>query len=123
METSKAGHIVWFEVIGQDSAKLQAFYGELFNWKIDNESMPGYGLTASEQTTMPGGVGSSPGGGSWATFYVQSDDIEASVARANQLGGSTLVPPNPLPSGDLLAMIKDPEGHIVGLFQCKPEQG
>ena len=26
--------VAWFEVVGQDGAKLRRFYGDLFDWKI-----------------------------------------------------------------------------------------
>ena len=35
--------VVHFEVLGQDAAKLQKFYGEAFGWKIEPGKPPTYG--------------------------------------------------------------------------------
>ena len=118
MET-KAGNVVWFEVIGKDAKGLQSFYNQLFGWtlKDDPNAPPGYGLAQPEQTGLPGGIGASPSGGDWATFYVQVDDIDATLKIVGAQGGKTVQPPMTMPDGDKIAMLSDPEGHVIGLFQ------
>src|SRR5687768_10643162 len=102
--------VVWFEVLGTDGDKLRRFYADLFGWKIDANNPMQYGMvdTGTKQG-IPGGVaaaakGMRPG----VTFYVAADDLQASLARAERLGGKTVLPPLQLPDGPAIAMFSDP---------------
>ena len=111
------GNVVWFEVMGGDNRALQAFYGSLFGWKF--EAAPGvgdYGIVHTDEG-IPSGVGQAPMGPGWTTFYVQVDDIEATLAQAEERGAKRLMPPTQLPDGATISVVADPEGHPVGLFQ------
>ena len=47
------------------------------------------------------------------TFYVEVEDPAAYLARAEKLGGKTVVPPTEIPkSGLTFAFFADPEGHV-----------
>jgi predicted enzyme related to lactoylglutathione lyase len=113
--------VVWFEVLGKDGAKLQRFYGELFGWKIDADNPMKYGMVdTGEKKGIPGGVGTVfEGTKSWATFYVESADLEGSLSRAEKLGGKVAMPPRRLPDGMSIAFFEDPEGHLIGLVKEK----
>ena len=50
-----------------------------------------------------------------ATFYVQVDDIHASLAKAGELGGETVVPVTDIPGMATFAQFKDIEGNVIGL--------
>ncbi len=109
--------VVWFEVLGKDGDKLQRFYAELFGWKVDVNNPMKYGMVdTGSKKGIPGGIGT-PGNGMrpWVTFYVASDDLAGSLARAGKLGGKTVVPPQKLPDGLSIAAFEDPEGHVIGL--------
>ncbi len=111
--------VVAFEIRGKDSKRLQDFYRELFNWKIDvNEalgvgrSQPGIGPPAEGI----GGVflqGDTPG----VSVYVQVADLRASLEKAELLGGKKVLDPIDLPAGPTIARIQDPEGNFIGLVQ------
>ena len=108
----------WFEVTGKDGPGLQRFYAKLFDWKVsDTGDGSGYGLVAAEEKGIAGGIGASQDGGPGAvTFYVEVDDLDTYLAKAEKLGGTTLVPPTELPNFGLsFAFFADPEGHMVGL--------
>jgi predicted enzyme related to lactoylglutathione lyase len=112
--------VVWFEVLGEDGAKLQRFYGELFNWKIDAANPMKYGMvtTGEPKRGISGGVGTIfPGTKSWVTFYVRSQDVTKTLAAAEKLGGKILMPRKELPAGPPIGMFQDPEGHIIGLVE------
>jgi len=112
-----ANPIVWFEVIGQDADKMKAFYGKLFGWTFNNlPEMGGYGLV-NDASPVAGGIGQAPEGPGWTTFYVQVDDLEATVATAREDGGKVLMPPMTLPEGGTIAVFADPEGRPVGVMQ------
>lgn len=107
---------MWFEVAANDREAMKGFYSGLFDWKLtDLEAMPYTSIDAGEQG-IPGGIGQAPEGqGGHVTFYVEVDDVGAGLAKANELGGSTVMEPTPIPSGEI-ALFADPEGHVVGLM-------
>jgi predicted enzyme related to lactoylglutathione lyase len=53
----------------------------------------------------------------YVTFYAQVDDLAAYLAKAESLGGKTMLPPMPVPGVGSIAMFTDPENHIIGLFK------
>ena len=72
--------VMWFEVLGNDGAKLQQFYGSLFGWTFDVIQPINYGVTnMSGGRGIPGGIGQTfPGTRSWTTFYIETTDVTAS---------------------------------------------
>ena len=51
------------------------------------------------------------------TGYVRVADINAVLARAVELGGSVIMPRFSPDGVAWLALVADPEGHIVGLSE------
>ena len=110
--------VVHFEILGQNHETLQQYYRDLFEWKIENMSpeMP-YGVveSAEGEVGIGGGIGASPDGAARLTFYVQVEDIDASLTRAVELGGKTVAEPMTIPGVVTFALFEDPEGNLVGL--------
>ena len=48
--------------------------------------------------------------------YVATDDVQASLAKAESLGGKTLVPKTEIPKIGWFGIFADPTGNKVGLF-------
>jgi predicted enzyme related to lactoylglutathione lyase len=118
--------IVHIEVAAADPAATSAFYQELFGWKITAQPFDGgmvYHMFES-QPNLGGGfpqVGSGPNGESGfkpgdIVFYVATDDIEASLAKAEALGGRTLLGKTEIPGMGWFAHFADPTGNRIGLF-------
>jgi predicted enzyme related to lactoylglutathione lyase len=115
-----ANPVGWFEVVGKDGAKLRSFYGGLFDWQIaGTDGGMDYGVVAAAEKGIAGGIGaSSDGGTGHVTFYVEVDDPAAYLAKAEALGGRTIAPPMEIPNFNLtIALLADPEGHVVGLMK------
>jgi predicted enzyme related to lactoylglutathione lyase len=111
--------VVHFEVIGRDGAALQRFYADLFDWKVDANNSMNYGLVEKEEHGIPGGIGG-PGPDGYpghVTFYVEVEDIAATLAQAERLGGKTIFGPETIMEGLVLGQFTDPEGHVIGLTQ------
>jgi len=107
--------VVHFEVAGKDLGKLQQFYGELFGWKTEQvEGEMPYALVEKEDGGIGGGIGETPDGNGHVTFYVDTDDPQATLDKAERLGGTTIMPVTELPQVTI-ALFADPEGHVVGL--------
>jgi predicted enzyme related to lactoylglutathione lyase len=110
--------VVWFEVVGTDGNALRRFYADLFGWQAQiAEGDKNYGMVAPANGGIGGGLGQSQDGGpGHVTFYVEVDDPAAYLARAEKLGGTTVVPPTEVPSYNLtFAYFTDPQGHLIGL--------
>jgi len=109
--------VVWFEVMGKNPETMQQFYGGLLGWQLNFDNPMKYAMLNTEEGKIGGGVGVSEEGG-WSTFYLAVDDIQAHVAKAEALGGSVRLPARQMPDGDWIAVVTDPEGNAVGLFQA-----
>jgi predicted enzyme related to lactoylglutathione lyase len=109
--------VVRFEIGASDHHSLVRFYGELFGWDLQTVS-EGYTVVDTRGGTgVIGGIGRSNTGEPWATFYVEVDDLQASLDRAEALGGRTAMPVVELP-GMAFAMFDDPDGLLVGLMRA-----
>jgi len=116
--------VVHFEIIGKDGEKLQSYYSELFGWEIDSSNPMKYGIVPREGNVTPegigigGGVATGPDGyEGHLTFYIEVPDIEASLARAESLGGTRVMGPDQVMEGLEVGQFTDPEGHLVGLVK------
>jgi uncharacterized protein len=109
--------VVHFEIGCRDAKAASRFYREVFNWSVTDE-----GDSVSIDTgTAPNDIGghinsreSEPY--NYTIFYVEVDDIEEAVLKVEALGGKTLLPILPIPSGRF-TWIQDVEGNTIGLFQ------
>jgi hypothetical protein len=107
-----------WEIGAKDAKKVQDFYANLFDWKINTNNPMNYGtVDTGGQGGINGGIMQNPQGHSYVTFYVQVDDLQAYLDKAVSLGGKALVPPTPIPNIGSFAFFGDPEGNIIGLFK------
>lgn len=111
--------VIHWEIGGNDSKKLQTFYSNLFDWKIDANNPMNYGMaTTGGEGGINGGIGSTGEDKKpYVTFYVQVDDLQAYLKRAESLGGKTVVPPTEIPNVVTFALFTDPEGNRIGLVK------
>ena len=114
--------VVHFEIGCRDSAKTSEFYTTLFVW--NTQAM---GPAMMINTGSPAGIqghmtqlGHEPF--HYTIFYVQVEDIEESLKKAEGLGGKTLVPKVDIPTGSF-AWFADPEGNTVGLWKPTTPMG
>lgn len=110
--------VVHFEVVGRDAEALKRFYGQAFDWRIESV-MPEYAMVhPGGEGGIPGGIGAAPGGqAGHVTVYVQVDDLDAALARIEELGGHRVAGPMDVPDGPSIALFADPEEHLVGLVK------
>ena len=108
-----ANPVVHWEVSGKDQKKLQEFDSALFDWKIDvHEEMAG------QEGGIGGGIaGNRPRASLGVTFSVQAEDLQASLDKAESLGGKAVMPPADIPGVGSFAMFQDLEENAIGLFK------
>ena len=116
--------VVHFEITGRDGEQLQSYYSELFGWDIDANNEMKYGTisrdgnTNSEGVGIGGGIATGPEGyEGHVTFYVEVPDVEASMAKAESLGGTRMMGPEEVMPGLTIGLFTDPEGHVIGVIQ------
>jgi predicted enzyme related to lactoylglutathione lyase len=108
--------VVFFEIGCEDRARTGRFYADLFGWKVQPN-----GPASTIDTGSPKGIqghinslGHEPR--HYAMFYVEVEDLQASLDKAVALGGKVLVKPIKIPTGSF-AWFADPEGNTVGLLK------
>jgi uncharacterized protein len=112
------GQVMHLEVVGKDGKALQRYYGDLFGWGIDTNFPGGYGMTSHDETGIVVGIGSTPDGSAGhVTGYVRVADINATLAKATSLGGSVVMPKFSPDGSAQLALVADPEGHVIGITE------
>jgi uncharacterized protein len=114
--------VVHFEVGAAEDGPLVAFYGELFGWGL--QGFPGGGYTMIDTRGgygINGGIGKSETGQPWSAFYVETDDLQATLDKANSLGGRTVMPVTDFGGAVTIAMFSDPDGLLIGLVRAPAE--
>lgn len=112
-----ANVVNYFEIGSPDAQAARAFYGGLFGWEFGEPAMPAqYSMIEQDK----GGLWdtSAMGGTSWAIFYVQVDDVQAALDRAQELGATVAVPL--VDNGRIeFAHLVDPHGSRFGIWRPK----
>lgn len=111
----------WVDLATSAPDAARAFYGALFGWtfEIGGPETGGYTYAFVDGAVVAGIIGNSPNSGvtdRWFT-YLATSDADATVARVAEAGGTVAVAPRDV--GDLgrMALIGDPGGGEVGLWQ------
>jgi predicted enzyme related to lactoylglutathione lyase len=117
-EAEMADRVIHFEILGRDQKTLQKFYGDLFGWTFNTDNPDGYGIAPGDEAGVSVGVGNArDGSGGHVTGYVAVKDIDAALASAERLGGRVIMPKMSPGPDSVIALVADPEGHVVGLTQ------
>jgi uncharacterized protein YndB with AHSA1/START domain/predicted enzyme related to lactoylglutathione lyase len=117
------GTFCWNELLAVSPGNAAKFYTQLFGWKT--EAMPGgmpYTLF-KQDGEMVGGLMGRPHEQvppHWLA-YVKVENVDASAKKASDLGAKTIMPPTDIPTVGRIAVIQDPEGAPLGLFQPAKE--
>ncbi len=117
-------NIVHIEIPTLNADESGNFYSQLFGWKIT--SVPEMNYTLFEPEEGPGGgftmVGEDTKIGD-VLIYVDSDDIEADLMKAENLGGKVLVPKSEIAQVGWYAVFTDPSGNLIALYKdLHPQQ-
>jgi predicted enzyme related to lactoylglutathione lyase len=108
----------WFEVLGADAGRSQAFYAELFGWDVPRGNA--YGLVGpGADHGIGGGIGAG-GDTRWATVYASVEDVEAALARAEALGATRVYGPNQVDDHTETGAFRDPAGNVFGVYHHGP---
>ena len=121
---TQVGRVVWHELMSTDVEKAKSFYTELLGWEI-NVWKPGEfdysmihqngadhgGFFALEESGVPS---------HWIA-HVQVEDLDATIARAEKLGGKVLMGPLEVPEVGRFAALRDPQGGVISAYKPATE--
>ncbi len=115
--------IVHIEFSAKNREAAGKFYSQLFDWQV--QQMPEMNYATFEAEGGPGGGFSpvndeNPAG--TVLVYIETDDIEASLAKIKSLGGKVIAPKQEIPGVGWFGIFADPTGNRVGLFTAKPTE-
>lgn len=111
----------WADLTTSDLPGARAFYGPLLGWDFEDRG-PDFGHyhMASLRGRTVAGAGplqGPPGAPPRWTVYLHTANLDAALARVQALGGSVLAPATHIPGQGRLAVISDPTGAAVGIWQ------
>ena len=110
--------VIHFEIESTDPPATRKFFSDVFGWKMDYMPEIDYAIadTQSEGAGINGGIGPAQGEhGSYVTFYIAVDDLQAHLDKAVAAGGEVIMPVTKIPNAVSIAMFSDPAGAVVGL--------
>jgi predicted enzyme related to lactoylglutathione lyase len=110
-------NIVHIEIPTSDSKASADFYQELFGWHIERDEQmdytmwdphegPGGGFSPVGEHVKPGDV----------LIYVNSEDIEADLKKAAELGATIQQEKMEIPTIGWWGVFKDPTGNSIALY-------
>jgi predicted enzyme related to lactoylglutathione lyase len=107
------GSWIWYELLTTDADAAAKFYSDVVGWTTsDFDGAPGdYTIFNAAPDDPVGGVMTNPmpTGATWLG-YVGVDDVDASVAKIESLGGKVHLPPTTMEGVGRMAMVEDPQG-------------
>ncbi len=115
-----AGKIVHFEVPAADADRASSFYNGVFGFGIGGSMSEEFDYRMFQSAEDQGGaIMPSDKAGSGLIVYLDTADIDASVAKVRELGGSA-DDKQPVPTHGWFATCKDTEGNDFSLWQADP---
>lgn len=122
------GAVSWTELLSPMPEEAMAFYSEVFGWTYQTEDM-GDGLiynSIQAGERQIGGVMQTPSEASeqppmW-TSYVTVNNLDSTLEKVQQLGGTLLNGPNDIPEVGRCAFFKDPQGAMFHAVEYHMEK-
>ena len=120
-----AGRFCWVDLAASDAGSAKDFYGLVFGWTANEARANGGSFTRLRLGGRD--VGSmyqlsrahlDRGVPSHWTPYIRVDDVDDVVRRAESIGGRAIVRPFVVAGVARIALILDPVGAHVGLWQA-----
>ena len=118
-----AGAPCWIDLMTSDINSSREFYAALFGWNYevgDEETYGGYTTALKDGRTVAGLMQSgkdSEGYPDMWTTYLRVNDMAASMDAAKNAGAMAYMEPMDIPEQGKMAMIGDPSGASVGLWE------
>jgi len=121
--------VVHFEIPADNEDRAQAFYEQVFGWKIFKPPIPGwdYRLASTTETnaegkaTTPGAINGAiskrSAAGDAPVLVINVPSVEEALTQVQTGGGTVVMQPRPVGEIGIFAKFKDTEGNVLGLWQ------
>jgi predicted enzyme related to lactoylglutathione lyase len=107
--------VIHAEIRSADPDATRDFYAALFGWSYSDGAFPGYTFAdTGVEDALPTAIGPLQGGAEAVLFFVGVEDVEATLSRAEELGGTILQSAQQVP-GVTFGVFADAQGHAVGV--------
>lgn len=129
--TNTPSTFCWLDLSTTDPNGAKEFYSAIFGWEIMDvpvgEGMVYTmlmlnGLPVAALSQMPKEQSDMNFPPFWNS-YIAVDDVDAVCAMAEENGGKVLMPPMQVMEEGKMAILQDPEGAFVGVWQAENMQG
>lgn len=113
--------LVWNELQARDLDAARAFYGKVFGWSDRIAEGSDYLLWHENGRSHCGGMALGDGWGAdvpsnWLVYFL-ADDVDATAARAVELGGQVLHGPSEIEGFGRMAVLADPHGASFAIIK------
>jgi predicted enzyme related to lactoylglutathione lyase len=122
------GTFSWTDLSTPDADGARDFYGALFGWEFEDAPIPEeagggvYRMAKIDGRSAAAMYESSERHPAWAS-YVTVDDVDATAARAGELGANLMGEPFDVMTSGRMALVQDPTGAVLALWQPKESIG
>jgi uncharacterized protein len=127
----KVGTFCWLELVTTDRGAAKKFYSSLFGWTAEDLPM------GPDMTYTIFRIGANDVSGAYQLMkeqlemhvpphwilYVRVESADASAAKAVQLGAQQIVAPSDIPNVGRFALLQDPTGANICVFQVGQHRG
>lgn len=114
MSANLIGHI---QIPATDLEKSKAYYDGLFDWNLKPFGKGYYLYNSQKGTTVGLQQVKKVAKGETPTFHLNVENIEAILKKNEELGGKTVREKTVIPAYGWYALISDPDGNVLGLYQ------
>ena len=111
------GALTWNDLVTPDVEASSGFYSALFDWEIaEVAGSNGQYWSITNLGRLNGGMLPIVEGGhpAW-NLYFACENVDATLARANELGGQTFMGPMDVPNGSRFAILRDPSNAVFSV--------
>jgi predicted enzyme related to lactoylglutathione lyase len=126
-DTAPTGAPCWIDLMTADTDAARAFYSDLFGWTAleQNEEFGGYWMWTRDSAPVAGGMAAESGQPAPAfwSVYLAVEDADKTVETAVAAGAQIIVPPMAVGDLGVMAVLVDPTGAAVGVWQPKEFSG
>ena len=112
------------EIPTKNAEKSKSFYGNLFGWTFQDVPMgdKNYTLYFTGNGGIGGGIFDPPEGvPRQMVSYINVEEIEPIVEKAEKNGGKVLIPKQEVPGTGWFALVADPDGNAFGVWKQNPQ--
>ncbi|WP_371478207.1 VOC family protein [Kitasatospora sp. NBC_00315] len=117
------GALGWAELLTRDVEGARVFYPEVFGWTVSaGESYTQWGIDGADFGGMLAMGEQFPPQlpPHWLPYFAVAD-VDLTASRAGALGAEVLMAPTSVPDGPRIAVLRDPQGAVFGIYLAGTE--